>query len=135
MDDRTVLEWITKDDVKEMEIMPAVTIFKTDFNSSVWHIRECFWIWREIMYREKSSAEQRIQAWQYVKAYSKILKVKEHWDHAHGIPKEHGWAGLTPNTPKWIGYYMKHPKEQSVMHAFRQWWEKRTGRKYNAESN
>jgi hypothetical protein len=134
MDDRTVMDWLHKDDVEEINIMPAKRIYLEDFNSSIWHIRECFWIWREIMYREKSTNDQRIQAWQYVKAYAKILKDKKQWDHDHGIPAEHGWANLTPNTPRWIGYYMKHPEEQAVMHSFRQWWERRTGKKY-AEAN
>lgn len=129
MDEHIVSQWLNADVIEELDIIPAKFIYATDFNSSAWHIKECFWIWRDVMYGE-GKAEQRIQAWQYVKAYAKILKDKGQWDHKHGIPLENNWRNLLPNTPKWIGYYMRHPEEQAEMHAYRMYWEKKTGRSY-----
>lgn len=130
--DEEVMSWLNKDVIRELDIMPAKYIYRTDLNTSIWHIRECFWIWRELMYRDNTDTEQRIQAWQYVKAYAKILKDKNEWDHNHGIPKDHEWRKLTPNTPRWIGYYMRNPDKQAAMHEYRKWWEEATGRKYDA---
>lgn len=130
MDEKDVRYWLNADVILEMDIMPAKTIYRTDYNTSIWHIRECFWIWREVMYREGSEPEQRIQAWHYVRAYSKIMKDKDQWDHQHGIPLDYEWKKLRPNTPRWIGYYMRHPEEQAAMHEYRMWWEEQTGRSY-----
>lgn len=124
MDDAIVNDWLQRDVVEEMEIMPARFIYATDFNMSIWHVRECFWIWREIMYKEDKNMSYRVQAWQYVKAYSKILKAKNQWNYRHGIPLEHKWDNLTPNSPQWIAYYMKHPDEQEAMHTYRRHWER-----------
>jgi hypothetical protein len=129
MDDKEVMKWLQKDYIEELDIMPAKRIYLEDRNSSLWHIRECFWIWREVMYRE-GEVSKKIQAWQYVKAYAKILKDKNQWDHNHGIPLDYEWKKLTPNTPRWIGYYMRHPEEQARMHEYRTWWEEQTGRSY-----
>ncbi|MHA2063939.1 MAG: hypothetical protein ACXABY_06095 [Candidatus Thorarchaeota archaeon] len=131
MDDKNVASWLKRDVIEEIDIIPAKFIYSTDFNTSVWHIRECFWIWREVMYREGGTKEQSLQAWQYVKAYAKILKDKGHWNHQSGTPLDKEWKTLTPNTPRWIAYYMRHPDEQAEMHEFRLWWERKTGRSYN----
>ncbi len=114
----------TFDDIVQLEICPARTIYQAErFGTSVWHIRECYWIYKELMY-EDDDREAQIQAWCYVKAYTKILKEKKAWDYEHGAPfPDPEWKSLAPNTTEWIAHYMSHPKDQGDMHAYKRNWE------------
>lgn len=122
--------WLRKDYIEDVEITPAATLYTTDFNMAIWTVRDLFWRFRDLMYQGKNN-ELRIQSWQYVKAYAKILKAKNQWDHEAGIPIEHGWTNLQPETSQWISYYMRHPEDQALMQAYRKWYE----RKYRKGAN
>lgn len=111
-------------EVIELSIAPARTIYESELNTSVWHIKECYWIFKELMY-EESDREAQIQSWQYVKAYVRILKDKGAWDYQHGAPyPDPAWLKLDPNTQAWMCHYMSHPEDQEAMHKYKRHWDK-----------
>jgi hypothetical protein len=65
----------------EIEIVTAKAIYELDkISHSLSSIKDSFQDFKDMMNNENEELVNRIQAWQYVKAYTKILKEQRQWD-------------------------------------------------------
>jgi hypothetical protein len=112
------------DGITALDIVTAKTLYRAEKHSnSIWYIKERFWEAKELLY-SSPDPEESIQAWQYLKAYTQILKDKKQWDYEHGSPFYNPeWADMIPYTDEWKEYYNAHQKEQFSMFQYQQYWE------------
>ena len=108
------------EDIFQISIVPAKVIYKAEkYGNSPWLARKKFWDFKYLMY-DGNDIEERIQAWQYVKAFTKLLKEKDWWDYTRGTPiPEPEWTKLIPGSIEWNQYYCTNKAEQCSMYQFR----------------
>lgn len=102
--------------MEEIEIITATAVYCTEPEDvATWYLKEIYYTFRDIL-DSRESVEIRIQAWQYVKAYTKLLKERLHWDSKNGRPAFGPyWMELETDSDEWLSYYTRHPEDQTDM--------------------
>ncbi len=104
-DDATDLE-VTTEDIEEIHITPALTLYHQNRNTSLWFITELLDEFHHV-WKTSPDLETRRQAWQYVKAMIYILKERNAW--------EPSWEDCRPGTPEWMEWWKHHKEDQNAM--------------------
>jgi len=112
--------------MREVEIITATAIYLTEQDSTkLWTIVEQYTEFRNLM-ESNEDIIIRIQAWQYVKAYIRLLKDRKHWDQKNKRPMNIPlFMNINPESDNWVDYYIRHPKEQSDMNEFNKVYQQR----------
>lgn len=109
--------------MKRYEFATATAIYDSEEKSqSAWVLVECYNMFYDLMH-PREEIDVRVQAWQYVRAYIKMLKEIDHWDYETGEPMpDPKWKELTPNTSKWNTHYTMNPNDRKDMDDYKTLW-------------
>ena len=115
------------DGLTAFEIVTAKSIYTNEHHVSLWKIKKLYWEFKKLMFIGDDQ-EIQIQAWQYVKAYTKILKDKDEWDEQSGVPMPGPeWLEIDPKSTEWLDYYKAHPTERLPMYRYKREFYKQKG--------
>jgi len=95
-------------DCKEISMIPAREIYKQNRGTSLWFIQALHDEFCD-KWRTTQDREVKMQAWQYIKATTKLLKERNAWLF---------WKDLTPGTSEWAQWWKEHPEHQEDMAAY-----------------
>jgi len=104
------------------ECASAASVYMSEDNSPMWSIKEYYDLFRDLM-SKREDVDIRVQAWQYVKAYTKLLKDHNEWDYDRCAPKEIPWRKLTPHTAEWYTFYQRNPDDMQDMDSYSKDWD------------